>query len=125
MKTSHTRLQEIMLQLEKYISITKKCQQITQQCKNFNFQSASYTDAVVKAHIPFTHHHILQCDHTGLKYTFEDHDITLIIPEGAVAKDKSFTSSLMQLCMVILSFQRMFVLFHLLSDFACWRKALY
>ena len=31
-----------------------------------------------------TDHCILECDHSGLKYIFEDHKIMLIIPEGAV-----------------------------------------
>ena len=34
------------------------------------------------------HHTILECDYSGLEYTFEDHDITLNIPEGAVAKSQ-------------------------------------
>ena len=34
------------------------------------------------------HHTILECEHSGLKYTFEDYDITLNIPEGAVAENQ-------------------------------------
>ena len=88
MKRKHDRLCEIELQIEKYTSISDKCKQLSQQCKEFTLQSPSYTEAMVKAHIPFTHHYILECDYNGLKYTLEDHDITLIIPEGAVAMDQ-------------------------------------
>jgi hypothetical protein len=35
------------------------------------------------------HHYILECNHAGLTYTFEDHDITLIVPEGALPKDQT------------------------------------
>lgn len=35
------------------------------------------------------HHHILEYDHSGLKYTFEDQDVTLIVPEGAVARGQT------------------------------------
>ena len=34
------------------------------------------------------HHDILECDSNGLEYIFEDHDITLKIPEGAVAENQ-------------------------------------
>ena len=52
-------------------------------------QSAYYSDAKMKAHVPFTHHYILECDYSGIKYTIKDHDITLNIPEGAVAKNQT------------------------------------
>ena len=52
-------------------------------------QSAYYSEAVTKAHIPFMLHTILECDHNGLEYTLEDHDITLKIPEGAVAMNQT------------------------------------
>ena len=39
-----------------------------------------------KDHIHFLHHELLDCDHIGLNYVIENHDITLRIPEGAVAK---------------------------------------
>ena len=52
------------------------------------FQSAHYNEAIVRAHVPFMHHRILICDHSGLEYTIEDHDITLNIPEGAVAENQ-------------------------------------
>ena len=48
-------------------------------------QSAYYKKALTEAHTPFMHHCILKCDSGGLNYTIEDHDITLNIPEGAVA----------------------------------------
>ena len=110
-KRKHTRLCETELELQKYKSITEKCKQISQQCKVFSesytktskqqfrsipstgaggiLQSTSYRQAIMKAQVPFMHHYILECNHNGLEYTFEDHDITLIIPEGAVAKDQT------------------------------------
>ena len=51
-------------------------------------QSAYYAEAVARAHIPFMHHCILKCDYHGLEYTFDDHDITLNVPEGAVAENE-------------------------------------
>ena len=51
-----------------------------------SFQSAYFSEAEKRAHIPFVHHNLLECDHDGLEYTIEHHDITLRIPEGAVAK---------------------------------------
>ena len=36
--------------------------------------------------IPFLHYEHLDCDHDGLDYVIKDHDITLRIPEGAVAE---------------------------------------
>ena len=36
--------------------------------------------------IHFLHHEQLDCDHSGLDYVIENHDITLRIPEGAVAE---------------------------------------
>ena len=35
-------------------------------------------------------HHLLECDYNALEYTIEDHDITLRIPEGTVAKGEKF-----------------------------------
>ena len=51
-------------------------------------QSAHIAEAVARAHIPFMHHCILKCDYHGLEYTFDDHDITLNVPEGAVAENE-------------------------------------
>ena len=34
----------------------------------------------------FLHNKCLECDHRSMKYVIEDHDITLSIPEGAVAE---------------------------------------
>ena len=39
-----------------------------------------------KDHIPFLYYGRLDCDHYGLEYAIEEHDITLGIPEGAVAE---------------------------------------
>ena len=36
--------------------------------------------------ISFLHFELLNCDHSGLHYAAEDHDITLNIPKGAVAE---------------------------------------
>ena len=36
--------------------------------------------------ISFVHYELLSCDHNGLHYAIEDHDITLSIPKGAVAE---------------------------------------
>ena len=46
------------------------------------------TDMVRKPPIPlnFIHHEQLECDHNGCNYTIEGHDITVRIPEGAVAE---------------------------------------
>lgn len=41
-----------------------------------------------KAQVPFLHHQLLDFDYSGQEYTLEDHDITLRIPEGAVAEGK-------------------------------------
>ena len=40
------------------------------------------------AQVPFLHHKVLECSYNGMEYVIEDHDITLRIPEGAVAKGK-------------------------------------
>ena len=39
--------------------------------------------------VPFLHYHVLECDHRGIEYIINDHDITLRIPEGAVPVGKS------------------------------------
>ena len=44
------------------------------------------TDTVRKSQISFLHHEQLECDHSGCDYTIEGHDITVTIPEGAVAE---------------------------------------
>ena len=49
-------------------------------------QSPYFTVAKDEATITFLHHHMLECDLSGQDYTIEDHDITLRIPEGAVAE---------------------------------------
>ena len=50
--------------------------------------SVSFTEAEKRAHIPFLYHKLLECDHCGLEYTIEDHDVTLRIPPGAVSTGK-------------------------------------
>ena len=39
-----------------------------------------------KGHVPFIYYERLDCDNTGLDCVIKDHDITLRIPEGAVAE---------------------------------------
>ena len=46
-------------------------------------QSSYFAEAKT---VPFLYHHLLECDSSQLDYTIEDHDITLRIPEGAVAE---------------------------------------
>lgn len=55
-----------------------------ENCKTFYF-----SEAEERAHIPFIHHRLMECDHNGLEYTVKEHDITLRIPEGAVAKGET------------------------------------
>ena len=38
------------------------------------------------ARVPFLYHHLLECDSAGREWTNVDHDITVRIPEGAVAE---------------------------------------
>ena len=45
-----------------------------------------YSTAKKTANVPFLDHQILECDRAGREYTNVDHDITLRIPEGAVAE---------------------------------------
>ena len=49
-------------------------------------QSTYFETAENIAHVPFLDHQMLECDCNGREYTNVDHDITLRIPEGAVAK---------------------------------------
>ena len=42
----------------------------------------------MRAHVPFLHHEILECDSNGLKYTNAEHAITLRIPKCAVPDNK-------------------------------------
>ena len=53
---------------------------------NFAAQSPYFREAEEQAQVPFLFHHLLECDYNALEYTIEDHDITLRIPMGAVAK---------------------------------------
>ena len=43
-------------------------------------------EAEQKVKVPFLHHEVLECDHSGLQYTNPDHDISINIPEGAVSE---------------------------------------
>ena len=52
-------------------------------------QTVHFSKAEKKAHIPFIHHHLVECDCDGLHHTVKGHDITLRIPEGAVAKGET------------------------------------
>ena len=40
----------------------------------------------MNAKVPFIHHQILKCDHSGLERTIKDHGITLKVPKRAVAE---------------------------------------
>ena len=49
-------------------------------------QTAFFNEATNRAQVPFLDHQMLECDCNGREYTNVDHDITLRIPEGAVAE---------------------------------------
>ena len=49
-------------------------------------QTGYFSAAEKTANVPFLDHQMLECDCTGREYTNVDHDITLRIPEGAVAE---------------------------------------
>ena len=51
-------------------------------------QSPHFTEAKMRAGVPFLHHTILECDHHSQECTIQDHDITIRIPEGAVPTGK-------------------------------------
>ena len=51
-------------------------------------QSSYFTEAKNIATVAFLHHNLLECDSNGKDYTIENHDITLRIPEGAVAEEE-------------------------------------
>ena len=40
----------------------------------------------MNAEVPFIYHCVQECDNYGLNYSIEDHQITLKVPEGAIAK---------------------------------------
>jgi hypothetical protein len=48
-------------------------------------QTTYFSTAKNIANVPFLDHQMLECDCAGREYTNVDHDITLRIPEGAVA----------------------------------------
>ena len=49
-------------------------------------QTGYFSVAERTANVPFLDHQMLECDCNGREYTNVDHDITLRIPEGAVAE---------------------------------------
>ena len=49
-------------------------------------QSSCFNEAKERAKVPFLHHQVLECGYDGIDFTIEDHDITVRIPEGAVAE---------------------------------------
>lgn len=49
-------------------------------------QTTFFSTAQNTAKVPFLDHQMLECDFNGQEYTNVDHDITLRIPNGAVAK---------------------------------------
>ena len=49
-------------------------------------QSTYFSTAKERAHVPFLDHQILEIDFSSQRYTLDGHDITLRIPEGAVAE---------------------------------------
>ena len=49
-------------------------------------QTPYFSAAEKNAQVPFLDHRMLECDCNGREYTNVDHDITLRIPEGAVAE---------------------------------------
>ena len=57
--------------------------------RNETFESICFNEAEGKAHVSFLHCIQLECDSNGLEYTVEDHDITLRVPRGAVAKNQT------------------------------------
>ena len=42
-------------------------------------------------HVPFLHYKLLECDNSGFKYVINGHDITVDIPQGAVAQENKIT----------------------------------
>ena len=49
-------------------------------------RSRYFCEAEKTAGVPFLYHHLLECDSAGREWTNVDHDITVRIPEGAVAE---------------------------------------
>ena len=75
-----TRLQHIHLCIQMVHQCGDKNNMLV-ECRSTHFDVADKT-----AHVPFLDHQMLECDCTGREYTNVDHDITLRIPEGAVAE---------------------------------------
>ena len=58
--------------------------------ESLNIQkSIGFMEAEQKAKVPFLYHEILECDYSGLQYTNPDHDISIIVPEGAVSEGET------------------------------------
>ena len=57
------------------------------QCDNF-LQSTYFTEAKERMNVSFLYHHILECNCKGREYTSLEHDITIIIPEGALDENQ-------------------------------------
>lgn len=55
----------------------------------YSLESVWFTEAKKSAQVPFLYHKVLECGYDGMEYVIEDHDITLRIPEGAVAKEEN------------------------------------
>ena len=49
----------------------------------------SEAEKKLRARVPFLYHQQLECGSSGLKHTIDDHDITLRIPERAVAEGQN------------------------------------
>ena len=52
------------------------------------FQSAYFTEAKERVNVSFVYHRILECDAKGREYTNLEHDITIVIPEGAIDENQ-------------------------------------
>ena len=51
-------------------------------------QSAYFNEAKKRAQVPFLDHQLLECDSRGQEYTNAMHNITFVVPEGAVDHGK-------------------------------------
>ena len=88
-------------------------------------QSRYFNEAKSQANIPFLHHQVLNCDSSGQKLHIEDHDITLTIPEGAVAKgEKLYLEVGVTMYGPFVFFQEMYSQYHLFCGFALWMGTL-
>ena len=51
--------------------------------------SKGFRAAKKTARVPFLHHHLMVCNSKAQSYTIDGHDITIRIPEGAVAEEET------------------------------------